>query len=103
MILFQVLAAFSLISGAVCLSGAELFGPEFLETLYHINLRAINGWLLFISLITIFFEVAVIMEPFANIRFLKIKIPIGGCLWYLITIIVRTTIHAKFNITLQHV
>lgn len=103
MILFQVLAAFSLISGAVCLSGAELIGPEFLETLYHINLRAINGWLLFISLITIFFEVAVIMEPFANIRFLKIKIPIGGCLWYLITIIVRTTIHAKFNITLQHV
>ena len=97
-ILFQVLAAFGLIAGAVCFSGAELIRPEFLETLYHINLRAINGWLLFMSLIMIFFKVAVIMELFSNIRFLKIKIPIGGYLWHLITLIVRTTIYVKFNI-----
>ena len=86
----QVLAVLNIIAAAVCIDGLQkqdLVLPE-IGPYAYVNLKVANGWLICFSLMLIIFQIAAIVELFADIKLLKIKFPCGGSLWYLVTIIV---------------
>ena len=76
----------NIIAAAVCIDGVQKV-PETGPYAY-VNLKAANGWLICLSLMLMIFQIAAIVELFANIKLLKIKFPCGGSLWYLVTIVV---------------
>lgn len=95
----QVLAAFCIIAAAICIDAKQkresnglpfTANPPWLvrDAYARINIRAANGWLLLVSIVLIIFQIAAIVELFADIKLLKIKFPCGGSLWYFVTIIV---------------
>lgn len=101
-IYLQILAALCIIAAAICIDAKQkrdLHGlPNplqhnlpwlVLDAYRHIDVRAANGWLIFVSIVLIIFQATAIVELFVDdIKVLKIKIPFGGSLWYLVTIIV---------------
>ena len=92
-IYLQILAALCIIAAAICIDAKQkrdLHGRQLVLDAYsHIDVRAANGWLIFVSAVLIIFQTAAIVELFVDdIKVLKIKIPFGGSLWYLVTIIV---------------
>ena len=102
--MLQVLAAFCIIAAAVCIDARQKRESKGLPSPYianlpwivlgaydRINIQAANGWLLFVSIVLIIFQIAAIIGLFVDIKVLKIKIPCGGSLWYLLTIIVSPT------------
>ena len=58
------------------------------EIVYGVNLRATNGWFIFLCLVETVLQIVAITELFLDIKLLKIKIPLGKSLWYLVNIVV---------------
>ena len=96
-IYLQILAAMCIIAASICVDKQDLHGLPLQHNLSwfvfdayrHIDVRAANGWLIFVSTVLVIFQTAAIVELFVDdIKVLKIKIFFGGYFWYLVTIIV---------------
>ena len=67
------------------------------EIVYEVDLRATNGCFIFLCLVETVLQIVAITELFLDIKLLKIKIPLGKSLWYLVNIVVSE----KFKYVIQ--
>ena len=81
----QVTSVIGIIVGSVSIDKISDYYPD---VLYGVDLRATNGWFIFLCLVEIVLQIVAITELFLDIKLLKIKIPLGKSLWYLVNIVV---------------
>ena len=87
------------ISASVCINAIKDYEPRselYEQKGYHVLknvtffLKISNGWLIFLSLVVVIYQILATTHLFEPIKLMKIKVHLGNSLWYLSTIIVST-------------
>ena len=84
--MMQVAAVIGVIVGSACIDKIPLYTND--DVIFGVNLRATNGCFIFLSLVEIILQIVAVIELFLDVKLIKIKIPLGNTLWYLVNLIV---------------
>ena len=89
----QVAGVIGIIVASLCIDGLPVvvdifFSSKRVDTLFGVNVTAVNGWFIFLSLAEMIVQAVAIITFFVDIKLFKIKIPLGKNLWYLFNLIV---------------
>ena len=86
--MMQVASLIGIIVGSVSIDKILISYYYGYDGLFGVDLRATNGWFIFLCLVETILQIVAITELFLDIKLLKIKIPLGKSLWYLVNIVV---------------
>ena len=97
----QVAGVIGIIVASICIDGLTIIQAIFLswriDTVFGINVMAVNGWFIFLSLAEMIVQAVAIITFFVDIKLFKRKIPLGKSLWYLFNLIVSVDCVAVNN------
>ena len=93
----QVAGVIGIIVASICIDGLGFGFSQRFDTLLGVNVTAVNGWFIFLSLVEMIVQAVAITTFFVDIKLLKIKIPLGKSLWYLFNLIVSVDCVAFSN------